>query len=59
MPPTDDYWKEQGRDSGNRPDCNDPDQAWDKFNEGRRQRDFDRMVDDFCNPNPDDPFKIK
>jgi hypothetical protein len=58
MAPTDDWWKEQGKNGGTRPDSNSPDKAWDAWNQGRNQRDFDRMVDDYCNPKPD-PFKPK
>lgn len=58
MPPSDDYWYKQGRNGGSIPDSNSPDRAQEKYNEGKAQRDFDRMVDDWCKPKPyDQPFK--
>ena len=55
--PNDNYWYDQGRSGGNRPDNFSSDTATEKYNDGRAQREIDRTTNDALeqlhNPNYD------
>ena len=44
--PKDDYWYDQGRNSGNTPNNDTSDSGWKSYNDGKQQRDLDRAVED-------------
>ena len=44
--PKDDFWYDQGRNGGSKPDNDTSSSGWDSYNNGKQQRDLDRTVDE-------------